>query len=99
MMPSPNGEEVLYKDKGNTNERVTEEDAGSSGEISVVLRSQGGGYHAKHVPSHRMSMTPMSPKTHTSPHTPSRVPCISDISMLMKRVKNVRVGFTPETCV
>ena len=34
-----------------------------------------------------------------SPKTPQHVPCMSDISTIVRRVRNVRVSFTPETRV
>lgn len=34
-----------------------------------------------------------------SPKTPQHQPCLTDIGTIVRRVRNVRVGFTPETRV
>ncbi|CAG5133961.1 unnamed protein product [Candidula unifasciata] len=88
MMPSPNQE-------GNTE---AEEKDSNSGEISVVLRSSQDSYSSLHLPLHRMS-TNLDKRSPAKGTVSGRVPCFTDIGMLVKRVKNVRVGFTPETCV
>ncbi|XP_059169571.1 nicotinamide/nicotinic acid mononucleotide adenylyltransferase 1-like isoform X2 [Physella acuta] len=98
MMPSPNG---------HTDASVEAEDQSNSSspaEISVVLRSSPrGGYETSHLTLHRMTTTldkRASPVTRLMPtHNSNSVPCFSDLGMLVRRVKNVRVGFTPETCV
>lgn len=53
--------------------------------------------------------SPRSPKRHMelaaaatgppSPNSPHHVPCMTDLGQLVRRVKNVRIAFAPETCV
>lgn len=98
MMPSPNQEAA------NSTEAEEEGSSSSSGEISVVLRSSNqDGYSSIHLPLHRMSTNLDKRSASVAKNTPaqssSRVACFSEIGMLVRRVKNVRVGFTPETCV
>lgn len=49
------------------------------------------------------SECPRSPKSprHVprSPNSPRHVPCMTDIGTLVRRVRNVRIAFAPETCV
>ena len=92
MMPSPNGEAMSPE---------TEEDmtSSSSGEINVVLRSSAGSRSSRSMdgsPS-RLSVGDRSP-ARTSP-SGRTVACMTDIGSLVRRVKNVRVVYTPETCV
>ncbi|CAL1539673.1 unnamed protein product [Lymnaea stagnalis] len=87
MMPSPNGE-------AGSSPETEEQSSSSSGEISVILRSSPhNGYDSSHLTLHRMTTTleKLSPVTKLLPtHNSSKVSCISDLGMLVRRVKNVR---------
>ncbi|KAK7493219.1 hypothetical protein BaRGS_00015556 [Batillaria attramentaria] len=91
-MPSPNSEVISPE----TEEEMT---SSSSGEINVVLRSSSSGSRSSRSvddsPSHLTpDRSPAKPGSHTR-----QVPCMTDIGSLVRRVKNVRVVYTPETCV
>ncbi|KAK6185808.1 hypothetical protein SNE40_007957 [Patella caerulea] len=91
MMPSPN-------DEATTASPDTEEESFSSLDVTPSPTSSTRSrdrhdsiYHSRH---------------HHSPdirnyynQTPQHVTCMTDISSLVRRVKNIRVAYTPETCV
>ncbi|KAH9524928.1 Nicotinamide/nicotinic acid mononucleotide adenylyltransferase 1 [Bulinus truncatus] len=97
MMPSPSNE------ASNSNDSDEQSRRSSSGEVKVILRSSApGSYNPSHLTFHRMTTTmdKKTPVTKIVPaHKSNSTSCISDIGTLVRRVRNVRVGFTPETCV
>jgi hypothetical protein len=71
----------------------------SSGEINVVLRSSvssRSSYSMDDSPS-RLSADGRG-LSRTSPNSRT-VACMTDIESLVRKVKNVRIMYTPETCV
>lgn len=50
-------------------------------------------------PKHFTEETDLDAERSSSPKTPQNVPCMSDLGTIMRRVRNVRVSFTPETRV
>lgn len=90
LMPSPNDEAMLSPEP-------EEDNSSSSGEISMVLRS------ADSLSSRDTNDTSSLLSVERSPArlepSPKHVPCMTDLGTLVRRVKNVRVAYIPETCV
>ena len=82
-MPSPNCDE---KDENSSDE---------SGEISVILRSSHHDFPRENHITHHLTPHRTPEKSKKS----GRGPCMADIGSLVRRVKSVKLGFTPETCV
>ncbi|KAK7008897.1 nicotinamide/nicotinic acid mononucleotide adenylyltransferase 1 [Biomphalaria glabrata] len=97
LLPSPIEKESISNDPEEQPQRP------SSAEVKVILRSSApGSYNPNHLTLHRMTtkMENNGPVTKIVPaHKSNSTSCISDFGMLVRRVRNVRVGFTPETCV
>ena len=95
MMPSPNTETQASPE--------TEEDtnsSSSSAEINVILRSSAGSRssHSMDESPSRLSVDRSRSPGRVTPNSKT-VACMTDIGSLVRRVKNVRVVYTPETCV
>uniref|UniRef100_A0A0B7A2Q5 Uncharacterized protein n=1 Tax=Arion vulgaris TaxID=1028688 RepID=A0A0B7A2Q5_9EUPU len=77
----------------------------STKEVHAVLQSsrQQNNYSCIHLPIHHVT-TSMIKQSVSSPKKTqtlcsNKVPYISDIGFLMRRMKNVRFSFAPETCI
>ncbi|XP_076438516.1 nicotinamide/nicotinic acid mononucleotide adenylyltransferase 3-like [Babylonia areolata] len=91
LMPSPNTE---------SQSPDTEEDCGSSSSADVNARCRSSaGSRSSHSMEDSLSATSRERSPARLSPAEKTVACMTDISFLVRRVKNVRVVYTPETCV